>query len=514
MLGIYFKRLLGFLVFIFVLNHFALAQEESEYSVRKLFGNTVSNLKAPAHQVSIIDTKNPQTLESEDYQVRPVFQQLQQEAVESNIELAQNKRVIGENVLVESLEESKIKTKEVTSKIEGDQIIPCDKRKGSKSKYLSSFDIRTQYVDFLKSPYELEEAFSIEFWDDENESWLSDRLGVVREEFSHSEPQSIRMASIREPGFVTTHFEVIYDNSHLEITVPLIEKEAFKKLQNKERIKGIGGSLLFNLDEDIDDVKNSDSFEAKTYLNESFQAVNPSLNEYSYILLSGVDPGMMRVQFIGEDRIKYEKEYFVFEDELTFDIVQPMGVVEKKQNLCVSFPYQQKLSEYNIYKESFESLRYSTIKKLGLNTLLIENSNLLYGAQEFVALKKSKNPLLLFSPFRKGQLSIPSVDDVDYILGAFDIGDSFYGCMVQVNLSKKPKLMSSRVFDDRGENYLTYLALHEDGMITKDIFPQTKKIYLFAPEKGLISTKIEYLDGSYDYLSTYCMEKSYIVENL
>jgi len=56
--------------------------------------------------------------------------------------------------------------------------------------------------------------------------------------------------------------------------------------------------------------------------------------------------------------------------------------------------------------------------------------------------------------------------------------------------------------------------LDNDGHWSQEPTELTEQMFIAGDERGSISLRVEYLDGSKDYLQTFCSYDTYLVEQL
>jgi len=62
--------------------------------------------------------------------------------------------------------------------------------------------------------------------------------------------------------------------------------------------------------------------------------------------------------------------------------------------------------------------------------------------------------------------------------------------------------------------FLEVSSMDRDGVFSSDNVELAEKIFLAGDQEGLISARLEYSDGSIEFLKTYCSEGTYLIEQL
>ena len=87
-------------------------------------------------------------------------------------------------------------------------------------------------------------------------------------------------------------------------------------------------------------------------------------------------------------------------------------------------------------------------------------------------------------------------------------------CVVQLNLSKDLRDFKVNGKNRSGEMYVETTYLDIDGNFSKDSFEKAENAFIVGDLEGQFSVKLDYTDGSTEFLKTFCSENTYLVEQL
>ena len=143
------------------------------------------------------------------------------------------------------------------------------------------------------------------------------------------------------------------------------------------------------------------------------------------------------------------------------------------------------------------------------------------GGRKYIELSHQEEPV--FVGFRENnQLDIPSENFMRHILSRLENSKLGNRCLIQINLNKK-----SQNFEVGTESVNTSLVtynqvLETDGKFYDSLSDKSEKIIIVGENQsseafsqdGKVNVKIEFTDGSEQYLSSYCSPNTYLVEQL
>jgi hypothetical protein len=110
-------------------------------------------------------------------------------------------------------------------------------------------------------------------------------------------------------------------------------------------------------------------------------------------------------------------------------------------------------------------------------------------------------------------ITLPSNEYIRQVLRRKGIDDIKSGCLIHVNLSKTVRNILIEGTSLEGMT-LDASYLGKDGKFTKSASAMTEQAFILGDSSGIMNFKVEYIDGSVDYLQSFCSEDSYLVEQL
>jgi hypothetical protein len=160
-------------------------------------------------------------------------------------------------------------------------------------------------------------------------------------------------------------------------------------------------------------------------------------------------------------------------------------------------------------------------EKLNQNTYRINFGKALLGARNYLELGHEKE-LLFVGTKDETTISIPSESFIRHVLGSLPESQLGNRCAIQVNIKKK---ISDVVVGSEsvGESLMVNPQyLDTDGKFYDSASEKTRKVVVFGENQGAdaqdmngkVNLKITYLDGTVDFLGTYCSPNTYLVEQL
>ena len=86
-------------------------------------------------------------------------------------------------------------------------------------------------------------------------------------------------------------------------------------------------------------------------------------------------------------------------------------------------------------------------------------------------------------------------------------------CLVQINLSKDVKEIKANGKNRSGEMLIETSFLDSDGEFSRES-DLAKNAFLVGDLEGQFSVRLDYTDGTTEFLKTFCSEGTYLVEQL
>ena len=109
---------------------------------------------------------------------------------------------------------------------------------------------------------------------------------------------------------------------------------------------------------------------------------------------------------------------------------------------------------------------------------------------------------------------LPTEEYIAHVMGEFRGQARATSCMIQLNLTKQVKNIAfNGQSKDHGMN-LQIKVLDGDGIFYQDFSDRSERAFLLGQEEGTVNIAIDYIDGSSQYLQSFCSDATYIVEQL
>ncbi len=133
------------------------------------------------------------------------------------------------------------------------------------------------------------------------------------------------------------------------------------------------------------------------------------------------------------------------------------------------------------------------------------------GTREYFERRHVKESIFV-GTWSNSPLIIPSEGYIRYVLDQFDINGN--ECLVQLNLSKPIQRAVYSSKNDEYQNIPKALYLDRDGKFYESSSDETNRIFLMGQKQGIMNIKLDYIDGSSQFIQSYCSNNTYLVEQL
>ena len=87
-------------------------------------------------------------------------------------------------------------------------------------------------------------------------------------------------------------------------------------------------------------------------------------------------------------------------------------------------------------------------------------------------------------------------------------------CLIQLNVTKP--ILSSYLNALSSQNYMqtNMRFLDENGSFYEEVSDKTNRIFIHGQQEGVVNIKLNYIDGSSQFVQTFCGKDDYLVEQL
>ena len=388
-----------------------------------------------------------------------------------------------------------------------------DKMKRTQSQV--AFNIQTNSIK-NNNKFEKIKNFELKFIDDQNEILQDYGEGSISFSSKVYGEMNTRRIQVSARSHVTTSMDLVIENGKIDVNIPLLERKKFSNIVTSQNANDLGANILVELDQSTEDVEIDvkTKYSKKIFLDEYFRVVNRNDSSYNYILFIGVDVGNTIIYFKRTNNKITNKIINLVDGEIYYE---PNFYAEIKNE---SFKmYEESLLSkckpiLNISANEISSWSYEgSITKKSLN--LVEVTNMVYplGTRKYYELSHLEESVFL-GRWNNEYALIPSEEYIQFIMNNFNIGNSAAQCVVQINLSKKAKRINYEGLSSDGIMPIEMSILDEDGTFYTDFSENSEKIFLLGEAQGQININLEYLDGTKEYLQSYCSESTYLIEQL
>ena len=355
--------------------------------------------------------------------------------------------------------------------------------------------------------------FEFELGYDNSERLFDSGSGVVEYSIPLHSQAAVIDGRLVQKDSLRTRTSLSLGEGLLEMEVPTFSISSLEKFLEQEKLRGEGGFLLVDVQNEVFQTLIDADFEKSYFLNENFVKTN-NASEARYHFYVGVEPGNVLITYQLKNKKTAQKVLFVGLDEMTFDAAE--FAPERVRKLAL---YEQKLfgSELSDLQLSPEDLRYfntsNTASLQGLNFYEINRPALPLGMREYFEVGTKRDAVFVGNLEAKS-LKVPSLDFRDAVLDSQGLQNLEGACLIQLNLSKK--LKDVRVMAEAGRRpmNLTQSYLGKNGEFSTEFDSTSTKAFFVGYEQGTVDYRLDYLDGSSDAFQGFCSLGSYIIEEL
>jgi hypothetical protein len=362
--------------------------------------------------------------------------------------------------------------------------------------------------------------FEVRFQDTLSESTEDYGSGIISIKEKLAQDSMTRSVVVLKKGFVPTNTDLIIEAGFSEVSIPLIEQEKLNELNAPYERNGSVGSVLIELDDDTIEEGLDTQFGEAVSLDGNLKKTTS--DDYRYKLYLGVRSGNTLVTYKNSKGVKVSKIIHVHENELTYDA----NHVEEIKNDEIS------LYEEDILAKEKSPLVISAeqVKKFASTMSATKISDHKYrtnyesnalGSRRYVELTHQEEPI--FAGIKNVQrVVIPSENFMRFVLSRFEDARLGNRCLVQVNISK-PISSVEVAAESSGSSLMTHTQmLDADGKFYDSASEKTKKVIIMGDNQieagsnpdSKINIKVDYQDGTVEYLGTFCSPNTYLVEQL
>jgi hypothetical protein len=380
--------------------------------------------------------------------------------------------------------------------------------------YDSNLRITLDSIDYSKNEYSKIYDFELRFQDDRDDIIQDEANGFIDLSYRLSTKMNIRRGTLYSSLHMPVTLDLAFEGEDAQLNIPTFTTKSFNNIVEDLGVTGLGAHMLVRLNDTTEDVDIDiiNKYEAKLFLDEQLKIVNRSESDYYYILFIGLKPGNSVVYFKNNQNQVTSKIVHFSEKEIYFEPNYYTEVLNEELNLYQESLLSKCKSLLDIENDTIESWSYEgNISKEALNTHVVDRMLYPLGTRKYFEFKHVKESIFV-GKWSNSPLIIPSEGYIRYVLDQFDINGN--ECLVQLNLSKPIQRAVYSSKNDEYQNIPKALYLDRDGKFYESSSDETNRIFLMGQKQGIMNIKLDYIDGSSQFIQSYCSNNTYLVEQL
>ncbi|MFN8370002.1 MAG: hypothetical protein U0T83_05195 [Bacteriovoracaceae bacterium] len=338
--------------------------------------------------------------------------------------------------------------------------------------------------------------------------------GILSIENKLSNENSILSGTITKQEYMPLKVDLVLEQEDTDYNIPLISESEFNNYIEENNLSGKGGNVLLKLEGEIKSVEFDKKYEKKIFLNRNFTSVD-DLKDADYILFFGINSGNALMELTNINGKVLSKVINLEEEKINFDIINIESVNQTIVSLKENRVLSDKVKELTIDEDKI-TLFNTNIKGKSTGALSNRYEFLDYykfvGEREYFEFGHMNETIFVGKNKDVEVIELPNEEYVDQIFKNLNLVNLENQCLTQINLSKKIKQAQIELTSQKGPAPLNISYYDIDGTFNGDITDETSKIYITGDEQGAINMKLEYVDGTVDYLRTYCSIGSFVIE--
>lgn len=330
--------------------------------------------------------------------------------------------------------------------------------------------------------------------------------GIAQLNWALTEGLNTQTGIVEASGMMPTRVEVNL-STHDKMRVPMISQEEAENLYPGKNL------LLLALDSNILETDIDNSFSEKIFLDDSFKKTEER-KDARFVLYTGIKNGNILLKYYLSNKETAQKVIYIGENEMYFE--EPSFI--DSERLLYSFNTRNLMSTKSTalsISPEFVSVFNTNItaKKRTLNSYELKMPSMIAGSRQYVELKHLSDSIFVGTD-TKFDIEIPSNDFIAKVLEINEVSSLKEHCVVQVNITKDLEGFVVNGKNHQGEMYTETSFIDEDGNFSKSDIELAQKVFVVGDMEGIFNAKLEYSDGSTQFLKTYCSQGTYIVEQL
>jgi hypothetical protein len=376
----------------------------------------------------------------------------------------------------------------------------------------TQFTLRAKEINL--STQKRRQAIAFEFVPDYDRSERSDDQGSGEIAFGYSLKGGMNTQTgvVQAQGMISTRVELnLAGKTNLE--VPLINEEGMQKFLQKQGLSIEGNLLTLAIDPSIIDTEIDSRFAERFFFDKNFKPLT-SPNNASFVMYAGVKSGNILIRYLLNNKESAQKIVYVGDGEMYFEDAEFIASNRETFTFTTRTLLGQKRKELVIDGGAISYFNTNiTAKKKALNAYDIKIPSLVSGMRKYLEFKHLKDSVFVGSS-SEHDIEIPSNDFISKVLEMNQVSSLKDRCVVQINLSKDLREIKANGKNRSGEMFVETSYLDKDGNFSRDSFEMADKAFIVGDMEGQFNIKLDYTDGSTEFLKTFCSEGTYLVEQL
>lgn len=349
---------------------------------------------------------------------------------------------------------------------------------------------------------------------DENNIIIGEK-GRFTFEYQLANPRQILAGVFTAKNYVTTRVDLPLELGSYGSLVPMISIHSMDKFLRDNKINDAGGFIIVDLDQEIIDVELDRYYQQRIYFDSNFKQTEAD-DSARFVMFAGVKPGNVMLRYLAQSRQIIERVGLVVPDQILYDLpiinsasTHSFGLYEM-ESLSLT-PRELAISGRNI--RAFN--RKKTAVQESLNFYTLEFAESIIGARRYTEVDHLGTT---FYVGHSGQdrLVVPGQGFLNEVLAFHQMDRLERDCLIQVNLAKDKELFEVHMTGEgsNGPLVLDESYLNRDGTVSIEATEFSTHAFVVGDMQGRIHMRLDYVDGSLDFVNSYCAAGAYLVEHL
>lgn len=358
------------------------------------------------------------------------------------------------------------------------------------------------------------QARAFEFIPDYDRSERQDDQGSGEIHFGYSinGEMNTQTGVVQSQGMIPTRVELNFgQKAHFEI--PLINEEGMQKFLQKQKLSIEGNLIMLAIDPSIVDSEIDSKYAERFFFDKNLKPMTTASGA-SFVMYAGVRTGNIMIRYLLNNKEVAQKIVYVGDGEMYFE--DPEFINSNRETFIFTTRnlLGQKRKELVINDDAISFFNTNiTAKKKALNAYDIKVPTLVSGMRKYLEFKHLRDSIFVGSSKEK-EIEIPSNEFIAKVLEMNQVSSLKDRCVVQINLSKDLREVKANGKNRSGEMFVETSYLDKDGNFSRDSSELADKAFIVGDMEGQFNIRLDYTDGSTEFLKTFCSEGTYLVEQL